>query len=157
MKTVHTALWQAALNSTMKCFSGSEARTRLRATDVFGEGNSVRESFDYLKALRDKHVSHDANDWMQDIPMAIVGTPGYEPKVTGVQCMLLHVSSDTDANVERLRTVIDTAFDWVVQKFDAEKKRIDNALQQWDYDALIALPDVGGTLGWDGSIRNTRK
>src|ERR1700676_4720361 len=39
------ALWHAALNSTMKCFGHSNARQKLDATAVFGDGTEDRKSF----------------------------------------------------------------------------------------------------------------
>jgi hypothetical protein len=37
--------------------------------------------------MRNKHVSHDENDWMLPLPVAIVGARGYQPMVGDIDCL----------------------------------------------------------------------
>ena len=86
MSVVFQALWLSALASTMKCFQHSESRAeKLDPDKIFGTDatHPVRAAFDLLKALRNKHVVHDENDWMQTVPYAIVGDTGSNQPTVG--------------------------------------------------------------------------
>lgn len=89
MTVVCQALWHSALASTMKCFQHSESRTeKLDPDRIFGTDITqlVRAAFDLLKALRNKHVLHDENDWMQTVTYAIIGDAGNnKPTVHGIE------------------------------------------------------------------------
>jgi hypothetical protein len=77
MSLVCMALWQAALVSAMKCFQHSNARSeKLRGRVVFEGDTDLRSFFNELMRLRNKHVVHHENDWMQAYLVAIVTVPG---------------------------------------------------------------------------------
>jgi len=101
----------------MKCFQHSESRSsKLDAATVFGcdTTQGVRATFDLLKQLRTKHVLHDENDWMQAIPVAIVGRPGHDPVVSDIDCLVME-GTDT-AHIGQLGTVVDAALSWITQR-----------------------------------------
>jgi hypothetical protein len=158
MGTVTRALFNAALGSTMKCFQHSESRTeRLDATTIFGADttDTVRTAFDLLKKLRNKHVLHDENDWMQAIPLAIVAQPGHEPVVSDIDCLVME-GNDT-AHVGQLALVVDAALAWVNKTIDAQTEVIRADLSARSYADLIALPPPSGTVPFTGSISRNRR
>jgi hypothetical protein len=158
MGTVTRALFNAALGSTMKCFQGSVSRTeKLDAETIFGADTTdpVRAAFDVLKDLRNKHVLHDENDWMQAIPLAIVAKPGHEPVVSDIDCLVME-GNDT-AHVGQLVQVVDAALAWVKKKMDAQTEVIRADLSARSYADLIALPSPSGTVPNTGSVGRNRR
>jgi hypothetical protein len=153
------ALWLAALGSTMKCFQHSESRSsKLNAESVFGPDTTqgVRATFDLLKNLRNKHVLHDENDWMQAIPLAIVGTPGHEPVVSDIDWMVME-GTDT-AHIGQLGTVVNAALAWINREIDAQIEVIRADLLARSYEDLIALPGAAsGTTPYTGSVGQRRR
>ena len=76
----------------------------------------MRTAFDLLKTLRNKHILHDENDWMQTVPYDIIGTIAGQPSVGDIDCVVME-GADT-AHIEQLTTVVDAARDWANQQFD---------------------------------------
>lgn len=152
------ALWLAALGSTMKCFQHSEARSsKLDPANIFGTDTTqgVRATFDLLKQLRNKHVLHDENDWMQAIPVAIVGAPGHVPVVSDIDCMVME-GTDT-AHIGQFGAVVDAALAWINHEIDAQIEVIRADLLARSYDDLIALPGAAsGSTPFTGSIARGR-
>lgn len=74
--TVLAALWESALTTVVKCFTNNVSRTSLDQDAVFGPSEPTitpeRAEFNHLKYLRNKHIAHDENDWMQALPLAII-------------------------------------------------------------------------------------
>jgi hypothetical protein len=156
MSAVCRALWQAALGSTMKCFQYSNSRSQmLDAATIFGDTmQPLRATFDLLKKLRNKHVLHDENDWMQPIPLAIVAAPGHQPVVSDIDCMVME-GTDT-AHIGQLGMVVDAALAWVNQEMDSQVEVIRADLSARDYADLIALPPPIGNTPHTGSIGQGR-
>jgi hypothetical protein len=138
--TVCMALWHAALVSTIKCFQSSTSREKLKADEVFGSDRtqSIRAAFDLLKALRNKHVSHDENNWMTAVPYASVRKRGQQPTLGNIDCLVVE-GVDT-ANIGQLSTVINTALVWVDGEFNRLRDAIRADLLARGYDDLMALP-----------------
>jgi hypothetical protein len=159
MSSVLRALWLAALGSTMKCFQHSQSRSAsLDPETIFGSDTTqgIRATFDLLKNLRNKHVLHDENDWMQAIPVAIVGAPGYEPVVSDIDCLVME-GTDT-AHIGQLGAVVDAALAWVNQEIHALIEMIRADLLARSYDDLIALPGpAAGSTPYTGSIGQRRR
>jgi hypothetical protein len=157
MSAVCRALWQAALGSTMKCFQHSNSRSQmLDAAAIFGSDTTLplRATFDLLKKLRNKHVLHDENDWMQPIPLAIVAAPAHQPVVSDIDCMVME-GTDT-AHIGQLGMVVDAALAWVNQEMDSQVAVIRADLSARDYADLIALPPPTGNTPHTGSVGQRR-
>jgi hypothetical protein len=158
MSAVRRALWQAALGSTMKCFQNSNSRSeKLDAETIFGSDatHPARAAFDVLKALRNKHVLHDENDWMQPIALAIVAAPGHQPVVSDIDCIVME-GTDT-AHIGQLGMVVDAALAWVNQEMDKQTEVIRVDLLARDYADLIALPPPAGNTPYTGSVGRPRQ
>jgi hypothetical protein len=158
MSTACRALWQAALGSIMKCFQHSNSRTQiLDAANIFGSDTTqpLRAAFDLLKKLRNKHVLHDENDWMQPIPLAIVAAPGHQPVISDIDCLVME-GTDT-AHIGQLGLVVDAALAWVNQEMDDQTEVIRADLLARDYADLIALPPPTGSTPYKGSIGQPRR
>lgn len=140
------ALWLSALSATMKCFSDSRSREQLNPAKVFGidKSDPVRASFDLLKALRNKHVMHDENDWMLTVPYAIVGTAEDDkPSVTEIDCIMME-GTDT-AHIGQLKAVVEAAGEWVEEAINSLAGEIRTDLLGRAYSEVAAMkrpPDV---------------
>jgi hypothetical protein len=153
MSVVFQALWLSALGATMKCFQFSESREKLDPATVFGADTEVRATFDLLKKLRNKHVLHHDNDWMQTVPYAVIGDAGSQAAVIEVGCVVLE-GTDT-AHVGQLRTVVDAALDWITREIDRRTEAISANLQGRD-DLLALPPPPGVKTPHTGSIGKPR-
>jgi hypothetical protein len=137
--TACMALWHAALVSAIKCFQSSKSREMLKASDVFGDkGRPVRIAFDLLKAMRNKQVSHDENDWMTPSTYAAIRKPGKEPLIGTIDCLVVE-GMDT-ASIGELSTVINVALAWVNAELDRLRGVIRTDLLTRSYDELMTLP-----------------
>jgi hypothetical protein len=141
MPVVAQSLWLSALGATMKCFQRSVSRKKLDPARVFGADKTqpVRAAFDLLKDLRNKHVLHDENDWMQTVPYAIYADAGNnQAKFGDINCVVLE---GTDiAHIGQLRTVVDAACDWITEQIDIHTEAIRADLQGRAYSAVAAMP-----------------
>jgi hypothetical protein len=113
-----------------------------------------RAAFDLLKDLRNRHVLHDENDWMQPLPIAVVATPGHQPVVSDLDCVVIE-GVDT-AHVEQLGTVVDAALAWVNGQIESQIIVIREDLLARGYDELLALPAPTLTMASSGSIKQRR-
>jgi hypothetical protein len=157
MSTVCKGLWHAALGSTFKCFQHSAARAeKFDADTIFGTDvtSPERAAFDLLKDLRNRHVLHDENDWMQPLPIAVVAMPGHQPVVSDFDCVVIE-GVDT-AHVEQLGTVVNAALAWVNGQIESQIGVIRDDLLARGYDELMALPAPSLTMASSGSIKQRR-
>lgn len=154
--TVCMALWHAALVSAIKCFQSSTSREKLKADDVFGRDKTqpIRVAFDLLKAMRNKHVSHDENNWMTPVPYARVRKFGQQPILGEIDCLV--VEGVNTADIEELGTVIDTALAWVNEEFDRLRRTIRSELLALGHNGLMALPVSQFDTPYRGSVARPR-
>jgi hypothetical protein len=59
--------------------------------------NPIRSDFNHMKNLRDKHISHDENDWMRGVPVTIIDDPDGQPKVISVHGMVVRGNASLGA------------------------------------------------------------
>ena len=72
---VRQGLWRSAVEHCMKCFSSSEARSKLNPKKVFKGDPEALEIHEYFRNLRNKHIAHDENAYSQCIPGAVLNAP----------------------------------------------------------------------------------
>ena len=75
---VRQGLWRTSVEHCMKCFSASEARSRLNPKKVFKGDSDALEIYEYFRYLRNKHIAHDENAYTQCIPGAVLNRPNLE-------------------------------------------------------------------------------
>lgn len=97
-------LWHAAVVRFMKCYA-SGVRTRLNDRAIHSSPGA-RAAFEYTDSLRDKHIAHDVNSFVQVLPAAILNVPGCDSKIEQVSCLTLLADSVIEGNVENLRLLI---------------------------------------------------
>ena len=77
LPTVVHALWMAALSATFKLLPAETKDAKSSTLQRYSvTAGRCRASYDVLQGLRNRHVLHDENDWMQTVPYAIYGDAG---------------------------------------------------------------------------------
>lgn len=136
---VAEALWTTALVGFFKCFMHSASREKLVFEDVYaGQEDIVRVVFDYLKALRNKHVVHDENAWNDALPGAVVNKEGVEPKIAQVVCTTIVGSHMEDGNLSNLKKLNELALAYTEARVDELGDQITARLEQLTHAELLA-------------------
>lgn len=140
---IRQALWRSAIVAWSKCFGTSHAgRFRLLKEDIYPapEADAV---FRHFKALRDKHIAHDENAFAQAKPGVVIGPEDGEKKILQAVCFGMFVQTENGGtDLENLQHLIGDAMKWVLNEVDTVGDKIAATLEHWDYQRLLALPDV---------------
>lgn len=159
--TVLAALWESALITVVKCFTHNVSRISLDQDTVFGPSEPTitpeRAEFNHLKYLRNKHIAHDENDWMQALPLGIIDHYNSEqPAIGSIQGLVIRGESNNADNIARLHRSVEIALTWVESEWNQVADQLKADLEAMSGDELAALPDVAGTLPNDQSVKRPR-
>lgn len=151
------ALWIAALITTIKCFdTTSKARDPLNANTIFGpqptSTASVRYDFDSLKNLRNKHISHDENDWLRAIPATVIENPNSNRTISSVHGIVFRGESSHSGNIDALDRVITDTSVWVKTTWTEQAESLLTYLRTLNNGQVDALSDITGTLPSTASL-----
>ena len=156
------ALWRAAVIYYCKCFSqttkrgtpdqAAEAdqvssanrpgRKPLHPNKVLrndGQGQEIHRGF---IALRDKHLVHDENGWLQAITAVAIASPDKNYSIERVICTTFEGNSLQPANLSNLSLLIEKALSWVSSEYDKLCVYITNELEKVARETLLSQPDV---------------
>ena len=140
MSSVRQGLWRAAIEHCMKCFSPSSSRSKLDAKRVYrGEGQEV---YGYFRDLRNKHIAHDENSYMQCVPGAILNKPEAKHKIAKIVCFTAIAETLEQANYSNLHKMITDALDFVIERFDTMCDDITKQLESEPYEQLAAMESM---------------
>ena len=136
------SLWRSAIQHWVKCFSDSSARSRLDEKKVF-KGNSVAlELYDYFKKLRNKHIAHDENPYMQCIPGAALNRPDAKNKIAGIQCLIGVAETLDQGNCNNLQKMVLDTLSHIAARFNSLCDDLAVELEARPYEELAAMDDV---------------
>ena len=129
-------LWRSAVVHYLKCFGQSAARFSLDPKTIFEPG-LPQQVHQYFKDLRNKHLVHDENPYLQALPTGIIGHLGDVPKVQDL--LVLTFSGDTLSpnNLDNLDLLIGTAHHWVKAAFEKAKASVREELEEVDHAELL--------------------
>ncbi|WP_139168764.1 MULTISPECIES: hypothetical protein [unclassified Duganella] len=135
---IQQALWRCAVVHFVKCF-GDGARRFLQPAQVLkGQPSMATWAFDYMKALRHKHIVHDDNALSQSIPGALINPPPSPQKVAKVFTMPIHTDTLINENYGNLKLLCEVTLAWVDAEFDREADRIAAMLETLPHEDLMA-------------------
>lgn len=158
--TVLAALWESALIAVVKCFTNNVSRTSLDQDTVFGPSEPTitpeRAEFNHLKYLRNKHIAHDENDWIQAHPLVIIDYENSEPTVSSMHGLVIRGESNNADNIGRLHRSLEIALTWVEREWAKVADQVKADLSALSADDLAALPGVTGQLPNEHSVKRTR-
>jgi hypothetical protein len=149
------AFWRAAVVYYCKCFSQSNGRTRPNSCgqnhgggrkplhpNKFLPAGLPREVHRYFMSLRNMHLVHDANDWLQALTGAVIASPDKGYNIEKVICTTFEGQSLVEGNFSNLSLLIDHALTWVNAEFEKICVHIKEELERIPRETLLAQSDV---------------
>lgn len=150
-------LWRSALVHVMKCFGSNVARSSLPEAKILqGQPPEAKVVFDYFKNLRNKFIVHDENAYMQAMTGALINNGRKRFKVEQVVAFTATSATLEEANYGNLMLLIDTSYQWTVQRFDLLCKLIAEELEATDYEQLISRDPPEFRVPEAHEVANTR-
>ena len=114
------ALWRSAATHYAKCFAqakSTDERKPLHPDKVLEPGDA-RKIHRYFTSLRNKHLIHDVNAWLQVPAGAVIAAPGKGFNIEDVICTTLEGNSLNESNYSNLWRLIERALAWIEPEFE---------------------------------------
>lgn len=134
------ALWRAAIIYYCKCFGKSKRRQPLKA-DHLPEG-LPREIDGFYKSLRNKHIVHDENGWLQTWAGAAVARPGKSYKVEKIICATTEGETLSPEHYGNMYLLVEHAISWVNVECDKLCNEITAELEKMQRESLLEQPVI---------------
>lgn len=156
-RVISQALWRSAVVHFMKCFGHSKARGQLNAKTIFKGNKLALENFAYFTDLRNKHLVHDENSYLQAISGAILnnGTKSY--KIEKVVCSNFLAETLGQDKYSNFDLLIKTTLLWVTEKSDTICNELTADLEAESYEDLLARGAIAYKLPRLDEVGKTRK
>jgi hypothetical protein len=130
------ALWIAVLTKFMSCFQNSKARRRLHPDKVYRANTKALKDFEYINALRNKHIAHDENNHYDAATFAWLEQDG---DVEGVGSMILVTRIDAIL-VAAMHNLVEGAQQYIQSAIEDAGKALFAEVQRMTPEARAALP-----------------
>lgn len=140
--TIRKALWFAAVCHLMKCFGDHESRFSLSPNKVYNNHRDALECFEFFKNLRNKHLIHDENSYMQGIPCAVLNKREAAYKIEKITSVTAVASTLEQNNYSNLHKLITDAIAYVEADFEGLCISLTAELESKDYDDLLAMSEA---------------
>lgn len=162
------SLWRSAIIHFTKCFTDQMtihrngrkvapdySRIKLDKKRIFLNKLAI-DSFDFIMTLRNKHVVHDENPYLQSSPGFIINDGTHVNKVEKVFCTL--VKNETiEGNFNNLSLLVKDALDYVKNEFTQECVRITTELEEIPFNKLLEFGEVRFDIASLEAMTLTRK
>ena len=99
------------------------------------------ELYDYFKKLRNKHIAHDDNPYMQCIPGAALNRPDAKNKIAGIQCLIGVAETLDQGNCNNLQKMVLDTLSHIAARFNSLCNEGCGARGP-PYEELAAMDDV---------------
>lgn len=140
-----TALWNAAIIRFFKCFGKSRSRFKLSEQAIFHGNALALENFSFFKQLRNKHLVHDENAYLQADVGAIINGEGAQTRVAKIITLWTAAGTLAEGNWNNLRLMIEVSMDWVDAEHDELCDRLTAILGNEAREELLSRPDLEWT------------
>jgi hypothetical protein len=130
------ALWIVVLTKFMSCFQDSKARQRLYSDKVYGTNTKALKDFEYIHALRNKHIAHDQNNHYDAAAFAWLDQDG---DVEGIGSMIMVTRIDAIL-VAAMHHLVDGAQQYIQSATEDAGKALLADVQRMTPEARAALP-----------------
>jgi hypothetical protein len=138
------ALWRGAIVHYGKCFAQRGSRRPLPYTKILRvipeAETQPREIHKYFLALRNKHVVHDDNAWLQVLAGAIVAAPDKDHNIEKITCTSFQGETLNGVNFGNLYLLIQEALKWIERRFDTLCDDITKELEKLPRETLLSQP-----------------
>jgi hypothetical protein len=140
------ALWRGAIVHYCKCFAQRGSRRPLPYTKILpvipDSEVQPRAIHKYFLALRNKHVVHDDNAWLQALSGAVVADSDKDYNIEKIICTTFQGQMLNNGNFGNLYLLIEHAFTWVESRFDTLCDEITEELEKLPRETLLKQPDL---------------
>jgi hypothetical protein len=135
------ALWRGAIVHYTKCFAQRGSRKPLPYTKILSiipdSEAQPREIHKYFMGLRNKHIVHDDNAWLQVLTGAVIAAPGKGYNVEKVICTSFQGQTFNEGNFGNLYLLIQETLKWVETRFDTLCDDIGRELEKLPRERLL--------------------
>ncbi len=142
ISSVREGLWRSAIIHCMKCFSDSKSRKKLDFKKVCEGNPDALEVYRYFKNLRNKHIAHDENAYIQCIPGAILNRPSAEYKIAKIICFSAVGETLEQGNYSNLHKMVTEALNHVDTLFQGLCTDLAAELEGQPYEKLAAMEEM---------------
>lgn len=141
---IRQALWRSAATHYAKCFAQAKSTNERKPLhpDKVLEAGEARKIHRYFTSLRNKHLIHDVNAWLQVPAGAVIAAPGKGIKIESVICTTFEGDSLNQANYSNLWLLIERALTWTEPEFERLCEEIKAELEKMPRETLLSQPEV---------------
>jgi hypothetical protein len=158
-KQAQVALWRMAVIYYCKCFSqpakGAGRKplnpSKILKNDEVGQG--IHSEF---IALRNRHLIHDENNWLQITVGATLYGPDKDKKVEGLSCTTFEGESLGRENFANLFLLVERALSWLNPEYEKLCSHIVRELEKLPRETLINQPRITYQAPLPGEIYHAR-
>jgi hypothetical protein len=136
------AAWFTAIVLFTKSFQSGSRRSQLDPKKIYGGNATALLAFNYFKALRNKHLVHDENDYAQAHPGAIVNGPTEPAKVAKIVVSTSKGHTMEEDNWRNLSLLIEDALRFVEAASDELANALTDELERESREALLRRPTL---------------
>jgi hypothetical protein len=157
---IRESLWYSAIIHYCKCFDHSGKIRAVVSISNYLPTGVAREGHQFFIHLRNKHLVHDENPYVQASTGAVIAPENKDNKVERVICTSITSITLSSENLAVLERLIDEALKWVESQFDQLCEQITQQLEGQQYETLLAQPDMApyqAPTANDVSIRRQRQ
>ncbi len=153
---VRQGLWRSAVEHCMKCFSASEARSKLNPKKVFKGDSDALEICKYFRNLRNKHIAHDENAYSQCIPGAVLNGPNAQYKIAKIVCFSAVAETLDQVNYSNLHKMVTETLSHIEARFEGLCSDLTAELEARSYEELDSIEEMSYSKPELGEIGKTR-
>ena len=139
---VRQGLWRSAVEHCMKCFSDTKARSRLSPKEVFKGDSEALEVYEYFRSLRNKHIAHDENAYVQCIPGAVLNRPNAKYKIAKIVCFSAVAETLDQCNYGNLHKMVTETLSHIDARFESLCGNLTAKLEARPYGELAAMEEM---------------
>jgi hypothetical protein len=141
---IRQALWRSAVTHYAKCFAQAKSMDERKPLhpDKVLEPRDARKIHKYFTSLRNKHLVHDVNAWLQVPAGAVIAASGKGFNIEDVICTTFESNSLEQPNYSNLRLLIERALTWIEPEFERLCEEIKAELEEIPRETLLSQPDV---------------
>lgn len=143
---IHEALWIASITTYFKCFAQGVRKTKLKKEDIYVDRPEAIELFDYFLDLRNRHLAHDVNAFIQCAVGVVVNPDGNPQKIADAIAIPFRVVTARPDFLSKFLLLVATTQDWVDKRVSELFKLVCDEYTKLPHAELLALPALKTTI-----------
>jgi hypothetical protein len=141
---IRQALWRSAVTHYAKCFAQAKSINERKPLhpDKTLEAGEPRKIHRYFTSLRNKHLVHDVNAWLQVPTGAVIAAEGKAFNIEHIICTTFESNSLNQGNYSDLWLLIERALAWIEPEFERLCEEIKAELEEIPRGTLLSQQDA---------------